>query len=28
CPLVITDAELDEALSVWEEALEAALGSA
>jgi 4-aminobutyrate aminotransferase / (S)-3-amino-2-methylpropionate transaminase / 5-aminovalerate transaminase len=28
CPLVITGAELDEALSVWEEALEAALGSA
>jgi 4-aminobutyrate aminotransferase / (S)-3-amino-2-methylpropionate transaminase / 5-aminovalerate transaminase len=28
CPLVITDAELDEALSVWEEALEASLGSA
>jgi 4-aminobutyrate aminotransferase/(S)-3-amino-2-methylpropionate transaminase len=26
CPLVITDAELDEALDVWEEALEAALG--
>src|SRR5918994_392140 len=26
CPLVLTDAELDEALSVWEEALEAALG--
>ena len=25
CPLVITDAELDEALGVWEEALEAAL---
>ena len=23
CPLVITDAELDEALDVWEEALEA-----
>ena len=27
CPLVLTDAELDEALSVWEEALEAALGA-
>ena len=26
CPLVLTDAELDEALSVWEEALEAAAG--
>jgi len=26
CPLVITDAELDEALSAWEDALEAALG--
>jgi 4-aminobutyrate aminotransferase / (S)-3-amino-2-methylpropionate transaminase / 5-aminovalerate transaminase len=26
CPLVLTDAELDEALAVWEEALEAALG--
>jgi 4-aminobutyrate aminotransferase/(S)-3-amino-2-methylpropionate transaminase len=26
CPLVITDAELAEALDVWEEALEAALG--
>ena len=26
CPLVITDAELDEALAVWEEALEAVLG--
>ena len=26
CPLVITDAELDEALDVWEEALEASLG--
>jgi 4-aminobutyrate aminotransferase/(S)-3-amino-2-methylpropionate transaminase len=26
-PLVISDAELDEALGVWEEALEAALGS-
>ena len=26
CPLVLTDAELDEALGVWEEALEAALG--
>ena len=25
CPLVLTDAELDEALAVWEEALEAAL---
>src|SRR6185295_19021552 len=25
-PLVVTDAELDEALGVWEEALEAALG--
>ena len=25
CPLVITDAELDEALAVWEEALDAAL---
>jgi 4-aminobutyrate aminotransferase/(S)-3-amino-2-methylpropionate transaminase len=27
-PLVISDAELDEALDVWEEALEAALGDA
>jgi 4-aminobutyrate aminotransferase/(S)-3-amino-2-methylpropionate transaminase len=27
CPLVITDAELEEALGVWEEALEAVLGS-
>src|ERR1043165_9158468 len=27
CPLVLTDAELDEALTVWEEALEAALGA-
>jgi 4-aminobutyrate aminotransferase / (S)-3-amino-2-methylpropionate transaminase / 5-aminovalerate transaminase len=27
CPLVITDAELDEALSVWEEALDAALAA-
>jgi 4-aminobutyrate aminotransferase/(S)-3-amino-2-methylpropionate transaminase len=26
-PLVITDAELDEALAVWEEALEATLGA-
>ena len=26
CPLVITDAELDEALDVWEQALEASLG--
>jgi 4-aminobutyrate aminotransferase/(S)-3-amino-2-methylpropionate transaminase len=26
CPLVITDAEVDEALEVWEQALEAALG--
>ena len=26
-PLTLTDAELDEALSVWEEALEAALGA-
>jgi 4-aminobutyrate aminotransferase/(S)-3-amino-2-methylpropionate transaminase len=25
CPLVITDAELDEALGAWEEALEAVL---
>ena len=25
CPLVISDAELDEALAVWEEALEAVL---
>jgi 4-aminobutyrate aminotransferase/(S)-3-amino-2-methylpropionate transaminase len=25
CPLVITDSELDEALGVWEEALEAVL---
>jgi 4-aminobutyrate aminotransferase/(S)-3-amino-2-methylpropionate transaminase len=25
CPLVITDAELDEALGVWEDALEAVL---
>jgi 4-aminobutyrate aminotransferase / (S)-3-amino-2-methylpropionate transaminase / 5-aminovalerate transaminase len=27
CPLVITDAELDEALAVWEEALEATLAA-
>ena len=27
CPLTLTDEELDEALSVWEEALEAALGT-
>ena len=27
-PLVIADAELDEALDVWEESLEAALGEA
>jgi 4-aminobutyrate aminotransferase/(S)-3-amino-2-methylpropionate transaminase len=27
CPLVLTDAELDEALSVWEESLDAALGA-
>ncbi len=27
CPLVITDAELEEALGVWEEALEAVLRS-
>ena len=27
CPLVISDAELDEALAVWEQALEAALGA-
>jgi 4-aminobutyrate aminotransferase/(S)-3-amino-2-methylpropionate transaminase len=27
CPLVITDAELDEALAVWEEALGASLGA-
>ncbi|HXH96406.1 MAG TPA: 4-aminobutyrate--2-oxoglutarate transaminase [Gaiellaceae bacterium] len=27
CPLVITDAELEEALGVWEEALESLLGS-
>jgi 4-aminobutyrate aminotransferase/(S)-3-amino-2-methylpropionate transaminase len=27
CPLVITDAELDEALGVWEQALEAVLGA-
>jgi len=26
CPLVITDAELDEALGVWEDALAHALG--
>jgi 4-aminobutyrate aminotransferase/(S)-3-amino-2-methylpropionate transaminase len=26
CPLVITDAELDEALDVWEQALESVLG--
>jgi 4-aminobutyrate aminotransferase/(S)-3-amino-2-methylpropionate transaminase len=26
CPLVITDAELDEALAVWEDALAAACG--
>ncbi len=26
CPLVLTDAELDEALSVWEDALESVLG--
>jgi 4-aminobutyrate aminotransferase-like enzyme len=25
CPLVITDSELDEALRVWDEALEAVL---
>ncbi len=25
CPLVVTDAELDEALAVWEEALAATL---
>jgi 4-aminobutyrate aminotransferase/(S)-3-amino-2-methylpropionate transaminase len=25
CPLVITDAELDEALDVWEQALDASL---
>jgi len=27
CPLTLSDEELDEALSVWEEALEAALGA-
>ena len=27
CPLVIADAELDEALGVWEQALEAVLGA-
>jgi 4-aminobutyrate aminotransferase/(S)-3-amino-2-methylpropionate transaminase len=27
CPLVITDAELDEALDVWESALESVLGA-
>ena len=27
CPLVIGDAELDEALGVWEQALEAVLGA-
>jgi hypothetical protein len=27
CPLVLTDDELDEALSVWEDALQAALGA-
>jgi 4-aminobutyrate aminotransferase/(S)-3-amino-2-methylpropionate transaminase len=27
CPLTISDAELDEALAVWEEALEAATGA-
>ena len=27
CPLVVTDEQLDEALSVWEEALETALGA-
>ena len=27
CPLVIADAELDEALGVWEAALEAAIGA-
>jgi 4-aminobutyrate aminotransferase/(S)-3-amino-2-methylpropionate transaminase len=27
CPLVLTDEELDEALSVWEDALQAALGA-
>jgi hypothetical protein len=26
-PLVLTDAELDEALAVWEQALEATLGA-
>jgi 4-aminobutyrate aminotransferase/(S)-3-amino-2-methylpropionate transaminase len=26
CPLVVTDPELDEALAVWEEALESVLG--
>jgi 4-aminobutyrate aminotransferase/(S)-3-amino-2-methylpropionate transaminase len=26
CPLTISEAELDEALAVWEEALEAAIG--
>ena len=26
CPLVVSDAELDEALDVWEQALEASLG--
>jgi len=27
CPLTLTDDQLEEALSVWEEALEAALGA-
>jgi len=27
CPLVISDAELDEALEVWEVALESVLGA-
>jgi hypothetical protein len=27
CPLVITDGELDEALGVWEAALESVLGA-
>jgi hypothetical protein len=26
CPLVLSDSELDEALDVWEQALEASLG--
>jgi len=26
CPLVVSDSELDEALDVWEQALEASLG--